>query len=604
MQAGNTLEERLGAAVAAFETGELDQALEMSQGLCRSHPDVAIVHNVHGVIAAECGDLQIAIDSYRRAIELDPANCDVHFNLGNVLRDKGDLNGALASYKKALQHRPNDADVLFNLAGVLRGLGDLKSAGEIFQELVRASPQDPAAHNNLGGVLFRLGQADAATRCFRRALELRPQFVNAHDNLCEVLEKTNQVDELRKAVMAAQAHFPPGNVRIAIRKAQLLRRDEDLDEARKVLAKVIKFHPAQPQLNSAYWYLMGDICDRLQDQQAGYDAFVEANNWAEKAAGERGLEPQDFITRLANLQGAYKSVRREPQQQPAVAADTPQLVFLIGFPRSGTTLLDTVLLSHSKISVIEEKPMVQEMVKRVQNWQAGQTLNHEELTGEQVLELRDAYMTRLLDHLPGQVAADQVVIDKLPLNIVEAGLISKVFPDARFLLVLRHPCDCVLSCFMQDFKLNNAMSNFLDLKSAAQCYDKVMSLWTTYREALPLKVHTVKYEQVVADLEGTVSQVLEFLGLDWEVAMADYKTTALDRKRIGTPSYHQVVQPIYSRARDRWRLYRVHMIPVLSTLLRWAATYGYIDDANNGSNLESTIEPCMPTTQDSDGPEN
>ncbi len=591
MQADDTLEQQLAAAVGAYETGELDQALEMTRRLCTNYPDVAIVHNVHGVVAAGRGDLEVAIDSYRRAIELEPGNYDVHFNLGNVLRDMGDLNGALASYRLALHYRPNDGDVLFNLAGVLRRTGDLRSAAEIFQELVNASPEDPAAHNNLGGVLFRLGKSDAATRCFRRALELQPQYVTAHDNLCEVLEKTNQTDELRKAVTAAQAHCPPNNIRIAIRRAQLLRRDDEPDKARKVLGKVIRFHPAQPQLNSAYWYLMGDICDRLRDQKAGYDAFVEANKWAAKAAAERNLQPQDFIKRLENLQTAYRSVRRKPQQQATGAAGAPQLVFLIGFPRSGTTLLDTVLLSHSRISVVEEKPMVQDMVRLARGWQAGQTLNHEELTGEQIQELRDAYMTRLFEYLPGDVAEDQVVIDKLPLNIVEAGLISKVFPQAGFLLVLRHPCDCVLSCFMQDFRLNNAMSNFLDLKSAAHCYDKVMSLWTVYREALPLKLHTVKYEQVVADLQGTVSQVLEFLGLDWEEAMADYRATALDRKRIGTPSYHQVVQPVYNRARDRWRLYRAHMIPVLPTLLRWAAIYGYTEGAGKGSDNGTTTEP-------------
>jgi hypothetical protein len=134
---------------------------------------------------------------------------------------------------------------------------------------------------------------------------------------------------------------------------------------------------------------------------------------------------------------------------------------------------------------------------------------------------------------------------------------------------------------MQEFGLNDAMANFLDLKSAAQCYDKVMSLWTTYRETLPLGLHTVKYEQVVADLEATVSQVLEFLGLDWEDAMADYKATALERQRIGTPSYHQVVQPLYSRAKGRWQRYRAQMNPVLPVLRRWVEMYGYqLDDDN------------------------
>jgi len=119
------------------------------------------------------------------------------------------------------------------------------------------------------------------------------------------------------------------------------------------------------------------------------------------------------------------------------------------------------------------------------------------------------------------------------------------------------------------------MSSFLDLASAAHCYDKVMSLWATYRDGLALPVHTVKYEQVVADLEATVGQVLEFLGLEWEDTMADYKATALDRKRIGTPSYHQVVQPIYSPADGRWQRYRSHMQPVLPVLLKWADIYGY-----------------------------
>jgi len=603
MQTDSTLEKQLAAAVETFETGELDQALEMAQRLCRSHPDVAIVHNVHGVIAAERGDRQTAIDSYRRAIELDPANCDVHFNLGNVLRGVGDLNGALASYRAALQHRPNDTDALFNMAGVLRGLGDLRNAAKIYQVLVELLPDDPAAHNNLGGVLYRQGRAEAAILCFRRALELHPQFVNAHDNLCEALEKTNQIDELKQAVMAAKAQCPPNNKRIAIRTAQQFRRDRKYLEARKVLTKIAKFHPSQPQLNSACWYLMGDICDRLDDQQGAFEAVVQANNWAGKVASDRGLVPQDFLTRLADLQTAYRSMHREPQSQTTVAADMPQLVFLIGFPRSGATLLNTILESHSRISAIAERPMVPEMVKLAQDWQADQTLNHEELTGEQIQDLRDAYMTRVLDHLPGQAMSDQVVIDNLPLNIVEAGLVSKVFPDARFLHALRHPCDCVLSCFMQEFRLNSATSNFLDLKSAAQCYDQVMSLWTTYREALPLTVHTVKYEQMVIDLEGTANQVLKFLDLDPEDEVTGHEA-APDRERTGAPAQRQVLQSIEDEVADRWRRYRTHMIPVLPVLLRWAATFGYIDDTGKGSGPDSAAAADQPPTSNDDGSEN
>ncbi len=592
MKAGNALDQQLRAAIEVFEAGELDRALKMAQQLCRSHGDVAIVHNVHGVIAAEKGAFQVAIDSYKRAIALEPDNCDVHFNLGNVLRDKGDLKPALASYRAALQIKPGDPDVVFNMATVLRGLGQLNAAEKLFQQLVEVSPRDHTAHSNLGGVLFRLNRTEEAIECFRRALELRPAFVEAHDNLCEVLEKTNQTDELRKAVAHARTVCRPNDIRIAIRQAQLLRRDDDLEGARKILSGVEKFHPVQAQLNSAYWYLLGDICDRLEDAQTAYRAFVEANIWAAKAVGGRGLKPEKFIQKLGDLQAAYKPVHREvPSEtdgESATQPDAPRLVFLIGFPRSGTTLLDTVLLTHSRISVVEEKPMVQEMVALAADWQTGELPDYENLSADQVKQLRDAYMTRLNQHLPDPVGDGDVVIDKLPLNIVETGLISKVFPDARFLLVLRHPCDCVLSCFMQDFGLNNAMANFLDLKSTAQCYDKVMSLWTTYTSALHLPVHIVKYEQIVGDLEETVSEVLGFLELDWEPAMADYKATAIDRKRIGTPSYHQVVQPIYSRATGRWRRYRGLMVTVLPTLLKWAEIHGYSNDQGKGSSPPAT----------------
>ena len=211
-----------------------------------------------------------------------------------------------------------------------------------------------------------------------------------------------------------------------------------------------------------------------------------------QSCGGRKLEPDRFIRKLDELQVAYKGVRRARPENPAAPPGAPQLVFLIGFPRSGTTLLDTVLLSHSRISVVEEKPMVQDMVRLARSWQAEQ--RHVE------------------------------------------------FP---------RPCKRRALLRQGDVFMGN------------------LSRWSGFTCAYR------QIRQVVADLEATVGQVLEFLGLEWEDTMADYKATALDRKRIGTPSYHQVVQPIYSRADGRWQRYRSHMQPVLPVLLKWADIYGY-----------------------------
>jgi hypothetical protein len=128
---------------------------------------------------------------------------------------------------------------------------------------------------------------------------------------------------------------------------------------------------------------------------------------------------------------------------------------------------------------------------------------------------------------------------------------------------------------MQNFVLNNAMANFLDLGNAAALYDKALGLWMHYQSILPLSVHTVKYEDLVEDFEGVVAPTLAALGLDWDPAVEDYITTAQKRGRINTPSYNQVTQQLYTRARGRWENYRTHLAPILPVLAPWAERFGY-----------------------------
>ena len=252
----------------------------------------------------------------------------------------------------------------------------------------------------------------------------------------------------------------------------------------------------------------------------------------------------------------------------------PGLVFLVGFPRSGTTLLDTILRSHDDIAVVEEMPTVHLMRRALDRLPGGHPDGLAELGPAHLEALRQVYFTELDKHLEPE-GRPAVVVDKLPLNLVEAGLIYRIFPQARFLFVQRHPCDCVLSCFMQDFKINDAMVNFLDLEDAARLYDKVMTLWQKYLAVLPLQVHTVRYESLIEAFEETLAPLLDFLGVEWDDGVRNYAETASRRDRIDTPSYYQVTQPLHTRARDRWERYSKNMQPVLPTLLPWARRLGY-----------------------------
>ena len=169
----------------------------------------------------------------------------------------------------------------------------------------------------------------------------------------------------------------------------------------------------------------------------------------------------------------------------------------------------------------------------------------------------------------------RLLLDKFPMNTLLVGLLHRVFPQAKFVFALRHPCDVVLSCFMQDFSLNNTMANFCTLADAVRMYTRTMELWQHYRAALPLAVHAIRYEDVVDDFDGQVAALCGFLGVPWREDLRDFSGKALARGRIDTPSYEQVSRPIYRDARYRWQRYRKYLEPHLPALQPWIERFGY-----------------------------
>jgi hypothetical protein len=225
-------------------------------------------------------------------------------------------------------------------------------------------------------------------------------------------------------------------------------------------------------------------------------------------------------------------------------------------------------MGHPGIAVIEEEPILQRVADSLGGMERLAGLDDAELD-----RLRNVYFTEVDRLVPD--AAGKLVIDKLPLNIVRVPLIHRLFPDAPIVFAQRHPCDVVLSCFMQSFVINDAMANFLDLGDAASLYDLVLTFWQKCCDVLPLRVHTVRYEDLVRDLVGEARSALEFLGLPWDGAVLDHSGTARARGLISTPSYSQVIRPIYREASGRWERYRAQMAPVLPTLAPWARRLGY-----------------------------
>jgi hypothetical protein len=232
---------------------------------------------------------------------------------------------------------------------------------------------------------------------------------------------------------------------------------------------------------------------------------------------------------------------------------------------------------HPQLQALEELSVIPQLAAAINDKTGRYPAALAEFRNVAVQSLRQNYF-ELTVRAAGESMAGRILVDKLPLNIVHLALIHRMFPDARIVMALRHPCDAVLSWFMQKFALNDAMANFSSIEDAAVLYDKVMSLLRKYEESLPLRLHYVRYEKLLGDLEGEARKLTAFLGIEWNEQMLDYRKTARGNRYINTPSYAAVSEGIYHHATGRWKHYAERLSPVQELLNPWIRDFGY-DDA-------------------------
>lgn len=522
---------------SALAAGRHAEVVTAGQKLMQIYPRLAAAPNLMGVALFHMGRPNDAIRGLNHAVALEPACPDPYVNLSAVLRETGQIQAA-------------------------------------YDAILAAAAVDPgllAAHLNAGVIAEDLGHADEAAAHYARALELDPASVDAHDAMCRFLEARNRLDALARAVERAIA-ATNGAPQIRLREGQLQFRTGALQEARATF-EAIDERDLPPEARIKRAELLGKLCDQLADHDAAFAAFSAMNETRAKLLGLNRAVPPIYLRELNMLLDGVRADDKAPDWLCETVSDHhSDPAFLVGFPRSGTTLLDTILRSHPQVAVAEEKPFVHRLRKGIPVEDEFARLAG--LRAEDIARGRDAYFEAFRDDA-GPLGDGAVLVDKLPLNLRDAAVIRRFFPNARFILALRHPCDCVLSCFMQNFRPNPAMNSFLSLENTARVYDRIFALWSAYQELLGLDVVTIRYEDVVSDLRAAVEPVLGFLGQDWSDALLDYRSTAGEREKIRTPSYRQVTQEIYTSADGRWRRYEKQLAEVLPVLEPWIERWGY-----------------------------
>lgn len=570
--AAATPQDMLRQAFQLFDQGKIHDAAKLAETLRQQAPNHPDVLHLMGLICLKTGNPQDAEKLIGMAVSILPDKAFLRVNLGNALRQQGRSAEARAAYDKAVALDPDFAGTYLNRGTLNAEEGRAEACITDFETVIRLMPNDPQGYLNLGQFQLAQGAFAEARDTYQAGLEKRPDGPMLLLGLANALERLGDLDGAFAAAEKVLAHMPdlPGALRIW---SSVKRRQGAAEEARDRLERVSvgKLPPGGRRLIHGE---LAQVYDRLGEAADAFDHFVAQNDAAAEQLTDGEIDKSSYMSQVTDLKQAFTSdwVRSWAQVAPGDLDPVPTPVFLIGFPRSGTTLLDQFLDAHSEIDVVEELPVLLPVRDGV-NANGGYPEGLAKLAVDKTNELRRLYMSELKQ--AGFDPSAKTVINKLPLNIIHVGLIARVFPEAKFILALRHPADAVLSCFMQDFQLNASMAHFLTLKDSAALYDAVMSLWGQYRDLLSLNVAEVRYEHLIAEPQTALRDAMSLLGLTWEEGQSSHVAHAEARGSIRTPSYGQVTQPLYDRAADRWHRYETHLDGILPRLAPFVREFGY-----------------------------
>jgi tetratricopeptide (TPR) repeat protein len=542
----------LGNALCAL--GRFEEAAAEFQRALALNPALAQAHCNLGLLVGAREGPQAAIAHYERALALQPDFLEVHHNLGNALRKLNRHQEAIAHYIKALAIAPPRRTEVHNNLGIsLQALGRHQEAIGQYQQALKLDGNSAEVRNNLATVLQGLGQFDAAIAGYQAALAVKPDHAEAHNNIGVVLQALGRLEEGSQAYERA-TKLAPRNTEFQLNFANSRRfsaSDPRLATLRKLEDDLTSLNTEQ---QIPLYFALGKAYADLGEHPRSFAYLLQGN--ALKRAG-LNYDEAATLKRFERIQATFTS---KLLGEKSGAGDPSKLpVFVLGMPRSGTTLVEQILASHSQVFGAGELDAFGRAVATIAS---ANGVPFPELaatlSGEALRSLGERYGERLRR---APVAAERIV-DKMPSNFSFVGLIHLALPHARIIHTRRDPLDTCLSCFSILFTSEHAHA--YDLGELGRFYRSYAALMAHWRHVLPAGVMLeVQYEDVVDDLEGQARKIIAHCGLDWEDSCLAFHET---QRPVETASARQVRQPIYRSSVGRWRSYKGLLQPLRQAL--------------------------------------
>ncbi len=562
-------------AIALNAQARHREAAEGFQRLTRIEPAVPAHWMNLGTALRADRRFDDAIRAYARAAQLGEASADFFYNVGLLHVDRADFPAALAALTRARALAPRDAEICVQYAqccyecmqgdDAIAALDDWPGFTGLRSDLVA----------RIGLIFINLGEPGRARQAVERAAADPQPDADTALRLAQVWERLNDVAAARAALngISTPAARDRLGTDLIVAEAQIAQREDRHEEACRLFERALEQCP-EPHLRHFHLFPLAKSLDALKRHAdafaaltAGHDSHVaHLRLTGSLAPVER--TPIMNITRFGC--DASDVAQWDHTGAPGCAASP---VFVVAFPRSGTTLLEQTLDAHPQLVSMDEQPYLQNAVESLVAAGVQYPEQMRDAPQEQLEAARQRYWSLVGRRV--QLQPGQRLVDKNPLNLLRLPAIRRLFPASPMILAIRHPCDVILSCFMQHFRAPEFVFMCRELGTLALGYRRALDFWYQQAALLAPTVMEVRYETFVADFAAEVRRIAQFLSVPWDDAMLSPGEHARARGFISTPSYAQVVKPVNSRSVGRWHPYEERFGPVLEQVSEYLERWGY-----------------------------
>lgn len=563
-------------AISLQYQGKLDAAIESYARLTRLSPGTAVHWSNYGTALREANRLDEAEAAYNEALALDSQTAAPHINLGLLLIQRRDYLQAREKMLDAIDREPDLPRARIHAAIACSFCQDFDRAERLLKPWRQWLPlDDDAMQLELSNQLLLLGYGQQAQVVVEELLSRAPGNAAARLRLATLFERINRVDDAEALIRGVAADFPHMDAPMLRATehalAAIAMRRREPGKAKELL---LDAGPNGPE-DMTYYFDLAEAHDKLGEHDAAMRALQAAH--AIKIDEVRRVAPEQFEPDAPALptpvpRVSIEEYRSWPRFEAPDARNSP--VFIVGFPRSGTTLLEQMLDAHPSLQSMDENPFFNRLADTLKRHDSRILASLEVLRQYDVDELRKQYLLMVTERIRRRW--DTQLIDKNPLNLLWLPFMHRLYPNAKYILALRHPCDVILSCYMQNFRSAILVTACATIERLALAYVEGMQSWLDNVEVLKPNVLMSRYEELVADPAQRAREIAAFLDLEDASPMLRFDAHARDKGYIATPSYSQVVEPINTKGLGRWHKYRTYFdkaLPILEPMMkRWGYT--------------------------------